>query len=977
MLKQSASRRVCVLVLGMHRSGTSALTRVLSLLGCDLPKSIMPPTSANEAGYWESNAVYQLDDRLLASAGTSWSDWLEFNSRWFESPKAGQFRQEAVKTIAEEFGTSPLIVLKDPRICRLVPFWTDVFAELDTDPVAVLPIRNPLEVAASLHRRDGMEPLLGQLLWLRHVLDAECSSRGMRRVFTTYDDLLENWAKIADRTQSTLEVAWPRFSLRVASEIDEFLGASLRHHKESSEKILNNSTISPWLRQAFEIFWEWGQNGERAQDIEKLDRIRGEFNAACPTFARLVDAGGKAQVKARSLESSFEQVNALLATANRKIDEQQQKAAQSEQGLTAVQKRVAEDEQKLVQLQAELDKRTAEVRARDATIADLQSKAGQLDAASATQRETINALEQELKKRSSEHLAVTQTHDETRVKLAEFELLSSQRQETVGELEKRLGTALEELNRAHQEIASLGREVRERTGEAQLAVQTAELAQLRLTELEGSAALQQEANLRLEQEIAMANRRLSDAEKVVETLQAEVQRRTAAHETALEAHSLAQLRLTEYDSSSSQQRDTIDWLEKNLASVRQQHDEGQRRVTSLESDLASISAELQSSRRARGDLEISLAEARNRLSESEIALRRSQQDRDQHFEAKSASGKIVEGLKEHITLLLADLDQKRAQCAQLETSSRLLSQERDQALANAREMTEARSKLEAAHTAAATGLEAHTLRLQAVQADYDKLRSELSQRTTEIEMLSGAKREAEKARIDLEQARIAHEAQLRALQSNCDRTKSELEKARTVHEAELRASQERLEKVKSDLGRHVSEIALLNGANTEAMKMSAQLEKVRAGHDAQLQALKADVEKARSEKARLEVKLKERFEEIATLTRLLAEKKSAASRREGPTEELRGTAAKEMGRAIAALLSAQDWGFMPNRIRVRQQMSLLERSGIFDAEWYVRQYQDIAAAGVDPLRHYVEFGAREGREPNATLSQYRKSSEAE
>ncbi len=344
----------------MHRSGTSALTRVLSLLGCDLPKSIMAPTNANAAGYWESTAVYHLNDRLLASAGTSWSDWLEFNPRWLESPKARQFRDEAAKIIEEEFGVSRQFILKDPRICRLVPFWTDVFAELDIDVVAILPIRNPLEVASSLQLRDAMDPLFAQLLWLRHVLDAEFSSRGMRRFFATYDDLLENWAKIADRSQSALEMSWPRFSLQTADEIEEFIGKDLRHHRETAEKIIDNPTVSPWLRQAFEIFWEWGRNGERVEDIPRLDKIRGEFNAAAPAFARLVDAGNKTRIKVRSLESSSTESNAQLATANRRLDEQQQKAVQFERSIEAAEKRAAEDGQKLVHLKEELDKRTEE-----------------------------------------------------------------------------------------------------------------------------------------------------------------------------------------------------------------------------------------------------------------------------------------------------------------------------------------------------------------------------------------------------------------------------------------------------------------------------------------------------------------------------------------------------------------------------------------------------------------------------------------
>ena len=76
------ARRTAILVSGMHRSGTSALTRVLNILGCDLPKTLTKPKSDNVAGFWESRAITDLNDEILASAGSSWDDWLPFDQSW-------------------------------------------------------------------------------------------------------------------------------------------------------------------------------------------------------------------------------------------------------------------------------------------------------------------------------------------------------------------------------------------------------------------------------------------------------------------------------------------------------------------------------------------------------------------------------------------------------------------------------------------------------------------------------------------------------------------------------------------------------------------------------------------------------------------------------------------------------------------------------------------------------------------------------
>src|SRR5687768_6845936 len=91
-----SSQRVCILVLAMHRSGTSAFARVLSLLGCDLPKTLMQANKSNEAGHWESDPLRLLNDRILKSAGTKWDDWLEVHPGWLLSPKAAEFHEEAL-----------------------------------------------------------------------------------------------------------------------------------------------------------------------------------------------------------------------------------------------------------------------------------------------------------------------------------------------------------------------------------------------------------------------------------------------------------------------------------------------------------------------------------------------------------------------------------------------------------------------------------------------------------------------------------------------------------------------------------------------------------------------------------------------------------------------------------------------------------------------------------------------------------------
>ena len=127
-------RKIAVLVAGMHRSGTSLVTRILSILGCDLPQTLVGPGLGNELGHWESEAIRGLNEEILASAGSAWDDWEPFNPGWSSSAVADEFRERAQAALQSEFGDSGLFVLKDPRVCRLLMFWIEAVEIFGASP---------------------------------------------------------------------------------------------------------------------------------------------------------------------------------------------------------------------------------------------------------------------------------------------------------------------------------------------------------------------------------------------------------------------------------------------------------------------------------------------------------------------------------------------------------------------------------------------------------------------------------------------------------------------------------------------------------------------------------------------------------------------------------------------------------------------------------------------------------------------------
>src|SRR5256885_7251831 len=99
----SSKLRTAVLVVGMHRSGSSALTRVVNLLGAAAARTLKPADESNPRGFWESERIVHIHDAMLTAMGSSWADWRPSDQNWLESPASLQFAEELRRAITEEF----------------------------------------------------------------------------------------------------------------------------------------------------------------------------------------------------------------------------------------------------------------------------------------------------------------------------------------------------------------------------------------------------------------------------------------------------------------------------------------------------------------------------------------------------------------------------------------------------------------------------------------------------------------------------------------------------------------------------------------------------------------------------------------------------------------------------------------------------------------------------------------------------------
>ena len=273
-------------IAGMHRSGTSAVSRVISLLGAELPQTLMQPGFDNPKGFWESASVAALNDDILASMSSSWDDLLAHLIRRRDVVIGGEFQRRIGEALRSEYSLTRSLVLKEPRIALLLDIWTEALADERFSPCVIIPVRDPLEVAASLGERNKFTVGRSLLLWLTYFLSAERASRGKKRVFIHYADFLLDWRAAMRRVESKLGVKFPAWTPAAEREIDAYLTWRDRHHQLPPELIHQRTDVADWVKHAYA--WANAATRENEPDAALLDEVADDFAASTSIFAPVI-----------------------------------------------------------------------------------------------------------------------------------------------------------------------------------------------------------------------------------------------------------------------------------------------------------------------------------------------------------------------------------------------------------------------------------------------------------------------------------------------------------------------------------------------------------------------------------------------------------------------------------------------------------------------------------------------------------------
>lgn len=283
------SRPVALFVLGFGRSGTSALTRVISLSGATLPDNLVGATKENPRGFWEPRSVVHLSQAILWAYGSSGYD----TKLRVQDDAPMDARMEAawiarIKAYMATLPSAPLVVIKEPKVTALIDMWFEGARQAGFDVAAVIAVRHPEEVIGSLAKRAYRQKYvkassgLSSAWWLKYTLLAERDTRAVPRVFVDYGNLLEDWRREIKRISGALAVD---LDLRGAEAIDDFLSPDLRHNSYSGQ--VREPFGTDWVGTVYRSLR--AASCDEAFDESALDRVFEEYGASERGFRKVFD----------------------------------------------------------------------------------------------------------------------------------------------------------------------------------------------------------------------------------------------------------------------------------------------------------------------------------------------------------------------------------------------------------------------------------------------------------------------------------------------------------------------------------------------------------------------------------------------------------------------------------------------------------------------------------------------------------------
>jgi hypothetical protein len=375
-----------VVVLGMHRSGTSAITRAVETMGGNFGSRLMPAVSGvNDKGFFEDLDVNALNAEVMDAAGTDWHAIAPTELQTIDQHRLDELRAKAEALLRDRLSVDTF-VLKDPRIARLLPFWQPVFAHLNVRVVYLIAVRNPISVVESLAKRNDFREEKSYMLWLAHMVPALEMTRDNVRAFLNYDRLMDFPGRELKVVATQLDL--PLDTSRVEEFEKEFLDGQLRHTQFSEQDLRASQSAPRQLKDLFAVLEAASWAGDPRHTPE-LGKALEEANSLLDDIAPLLRHEW-------STERHVQQLHAMLATSSARIAELDSELAERNHRVWELDRDLGERSHRVWELDTVLAERNHRVWVLDKAIADQYCRLEETDKALTDSRHQIEELGREL-----------------------------------------------------------------------------------------------------------------------------------------------------------------------------------------------------------------------------------------------------------------------------------------------------------------------------------------------------------------------------------------------------------------------------------------------------------------------------------------------------------------------------------------------------------------------------------------------------
>jgi hypothetical protein len=462
-ISSAVQRRPIVLVLGMHRSGTSLCSHLLSALGLDMADKIpgpgaTSPTPDNPRGHWERWEIVEFHDRILGLFNRDYFGRFHdfaLPVAWWADPRVVQIRREIVAFLEKRMGNG-YFGFKDPRTVRLMPVWRQILNELKLSPKLVLCLRNPAHVARSLHARDGLDPEIAEYRWLVHMIDFFRYTSNFDCCTVEYEEWFANPSANIEKLQKFLDLSWqqsePDFGLMLSGIIDPAARHDDSDHREASQ---------PLVRTLYKLAKRAGQDASGDQIAYIVSQFVGSQQLQRP-FLQAFEDVAKVAAKYPEIEQEATTLRAVVSERDAVVEGAEGRVAAAEERLADALAEIDGQRAQIAELAKERDEASslrARLAERDTALAETSHRVDEYLAAlqavqsgCAARESALRRAEREATERAAAAAALQGEVVTLRGELARAEHEVTERAAAAAALQGEVATLRGELARAEREV---------------------------------------------------------------------------------------------------------------------------------------------------------------------------------------------------------------------------------------------------------------------------------------------------------------------------------------------------------------------------------------------------------------------------------------------------------------------------------------------------------------------------------------------